>query len=36
MEKYQIISENIYNFDEKKVMIEVKQAIKYIIIRKKL
>lgn len=36
MEKYQITSENIYNFDKKKFMIEVKQAIKYIIIKKKL
>lgn len=34
--KCQIIAENIYNFCEKKFMIEVKQAVKYIMIRKKL
>ena len=36
IEKYQITAENMYNFDEKRFMIGVGQAIKHIMIRKDL
>lgn len=36
MKKYQIIVENMYNFDKKRFMIWVEQAVKYIMIREKL
>lgn len=36
MEKYQITAENMYNFDEKRFIIGVEQAVKRIITREEL